>query len=960
MIAAPFQTLHPRIVEGLQELGITSPTPPQEKAMEPILAGENVLLVAPTASGKTEAALLPVFDKFLRARKPGGIKIVYITPLRALNRDIERRLMFWSDRLGLSVQVRHGDTSQSVRRKQALKPPEMLITTPETLQAILISRDMRRHLEGIRWVIIDEIHELAGSKRGAQLTVGLERLKRLTPMPFQRLGLSATVGNPEEMAAFLGGSEPVKVIEVEVDKTFSYSIEKPTPSDDDFDLADELGTTPEGASRLRRIRDLVGEHRSILIFVQGRGQAESLGYCLSRINPLIEVHHGSLSREQRHQIEDRFKSGELKAIVCTSTLQLGIDIGQVDLCIQYLSPRQVSTLIQRVGRAGHRLGRRSEGILISAYGEDALECIVTSEKARRGKLERTEMHMKPLDVLAHQVVGLALEEDGMEIEKTFDCINRAYPFAGLERGELNEFARFLSSIGLVSMKDGRLRASGKSRRYYYENLGMINDERRYPFINVVTDRIIGTVGDEFWTLRARIGLNVILRGRVWRILQIDEERGVLFVLPSDDPLGALPGWDGELIPVPRAIAEETGDLREKIGDLMTQLGSKDKAIEVLRNELSVDEAALKAVADEIESQTSAGFPLPTKRRIIMEAYNKYIVVHSSFGERINRTLGCVFDSVLSERDLIYSWWNDPYRILIEATRKLDKFDLENIQGWLFHLSGDTFEGRLTEFMDARFPFGYKMKFIAERFGVIPKGKTMGADELEKVYIRFKDTPIYRETLREAYQEKLDVESAKQILSGIASGEVSVVRILTKTPSPLARHILENYLDASELMAPAYAIDDQLEYMKKSINSRTVKLACMGCGDWSLSARVRQLDEKPRCDKCGSGLLAALRRYQDPDAFLKLYNRYQKGDALADEEREILAHGRKTADMVLSHGKRAIIALTVHGVGPVTAYQVLSKMQKDEKEFYSDLLRAKIQFMRTRQYWDDREKKKAAT
>lgn len=954
MSDAAFDGLHPKILKGLEEIGIRESTTPQEKARGPISSVENVLLVAPTASGKTEAALLPVFDTFLRApRKPAGISILYITPMRALNRDMLRRLTFWADQLSLDVQIRHGDTSQRARRRQASRPPQMLITTPETLQAILPSKAMRGHLGGVRWVIVDEIHDLAASKRGAQLTLGLERLERAASRPFQRIGLSATVGNSSEVARFLGGSHPVSVIEVEVDKSFRYSVEFPMPTDEDFDLADELITTPQAASRLRRIRDLVQQHKSTLIFVQGRGQAESLGHRIGRVEPLVMVHHGSLSREQRHAVEDQFKAGDLRGIVCTSTLQLGIDIGDVDLCIQYLSPRQVSTLIQRVGRSGHSLGRRSEGVMLAAYGEDALESMVMAEKARRGELEETELHLKPLDVLAHQVVGLVLDEDRIGEDETYDVVTRAYPFRGLGRDEFGDFLGFLASIGLISREGGVLGIRKKSRMYYYENLGMINDERRYPFINVVTDRVIGTVGDEFWTLRARVGLNVILRGRVWRVLQIDEDRGVLHVIPSDDPLGALPGWDGELIPVPKEVAMDVGDMREAIADEINRLGSKEKAVKALSQRLDAEEAAVKAAADEVEAHLKLGFPLPTRRRILLEAYERYLVVHSTFGERVNRALGCVFDAVLSEHDLIYSWWNDPYRILIEAPRKLDKFDLENVEGWLFGLSEDDVEQRLREFMDARFPFGYKMKFIAERFGVILRGKTLNSKSLENIYIRFRETPIYRETLREAYQEKLDLGSARQVMAGVASGGIEVARVLTRTPSPLAKHILEKYGDVAELMASTYAVADQLEYMKKSIYSRTVQLACMNCGKWNIRRRVRELDERPVCGSCGSQLVAVLRRHQSPEAFLSLMGRWRAGEPLSEDERELLAYWRKTADMVLSYGKRAVVALMVYGIGPVTAYQVLSKMQQDEKEFYGDLLKAKVQYMRTKPYWGEK-------
>jgi len=434
---------------------------------------------------------------------------------------MHKRFMYWADHLEFDVQIRHGDTSQKMRRRQVINPPKILITTPETLQAILPSK-MNQHLRNVRFVIIDEIHDLAASKRGAQLTLGLERLNKLTEKPPQRIGLSATVGNPVDVAQFL--SKNTRILEVEVDKHYTYAVEFPKPGDADFDSADDLSTTPQAASRLRRIQKLVQDSKSTLIFVQGRGQAETIGNRLKRLDPAIEVHHGSLSREQRHMVEDQFKAGELKGIVCTSTLQLGIDIGSVDLTIQYLSPRQVSALIQRVGRAGHTLKQKSEGVLIAAYGEDALESLVTAERARRKDVEDTLIHMKPLDVLSHQLVGLSLDYTEIPDEDAYNLVKRAYPFRELTMDELQEVLYFLSSIAIISYRDGIIKRRKKGRMYYYENLGMINDERRYPFIDAVTDRIIGTVGDEFWTLRARVGLTVILKGRVWKILQIDDER----------------------------------------------------------------------------------------------------------------------------------------------------------------------------------------------------------------------------------------------------------------------------------------------------------------------------------------------------------------------------------------------------------------------------------------------------
>ncbi|MBT4320299.1 DEAD/DEAH box helicase [Candidatus Bathyarchaeota archaeon] len=944
-----FEGLHPMIKEGLEQLGIVEPTPPQERVIPAIQEGDNVLLVSPTASGKTEAALLPVFDMFLRGKKEKGISIIYITPLRALNRDIEKRMMFWADHLGITVEVRHGDTSQKQRSRQTRKPPQMLITTPETLQAILPSKGMRKHLAPVRWVIIDEIHDLAASKRGAQLTVGLERLDKAADKKPQRIGLSATIGNPKTVAEFLGGIHPVNTVEVEVDKTYEYKVQFPQPTDADFDLADELSTSPKAASRLNRIKRLVDQHNSTLIFVQGRGQAEALGFRLKQMGPGIEVHHGSLSREQRHETEDMFKAGELKGIVCTSTLQLGIDIGEVDLTIQYQSPRQVSALIQRVGRAGHTLSRLSEGVTIPAYGEDALESLVASDLARKKRLEPTLVHMKPLDVLTHQIVGLTVMalDDGIGQEEVLEMAQRAYPFKEYTGEEDEELIEFLRQIGLIKREGKTMKKTGKGRRYYYENLGMINDERRYPFINAITDEMVGTVGDEFWSLRARVGLNVILRGRVWRILQIDEERGVLHALPSTDPLGAAPGWDGELIPVTREVAEGAGTLRETI---YRSAESLDDLVEPL----DTDVGSLKEIADESITHLKSGLPLPSSSNLILEVWDQYLVIHSTRGEKFNMALGAILDAALSEKDLIYNWWNDPYRILIEAPNKLNKYEIEDIETLIKSLTPEEADRLLSDFMHARFPFGYKMNFIAQRFGVIPRGKMMGPERTENLYYRFKDTPIYKETIREAYHEKLDLDAVKEVVTGIQGGSVEVITKQVTEPSALARHILEKYADVEELMATDATITDQIEYMRQNIHSRRVRLACVSCGEWHTHVRIRELDDHPLCIKCGSGLMAMMRRNQDPEHFHILLRRWNEGAEMFGDDLDMLRHGRKTADMVLSYGRKAVEALMVYGVGPVTSYQVLSRMHRSNEEFYKDLLKAKIQYMKTRQYWADKK------
>ena len=507
----------------------------------------------------------------------------------------------------------------------------------------------------------------------------------------------------------------------------------------------------------------------------------------------------------------------------------------------------------------------------------------------------------------------------------------------------------------MNRRGDKLEKTKKGQRYYYVNLGMINDERRYPFINVATDKVIGTVGDEFWTLRARVGLNVILKGKVWKILQIDEDEGRLFVLPSDDPLGALPGWDGELIGVTKDVAEEVGNVREMMGERIKAKGL-DVTVEELSKELHLPLATVAVAAKEVDAQLKAGFPIPNKGLILVESYERYIIIHTAYGSKVNTTLGCVLDAMLSERDLILGWWSDAYRILIEATGKVSRYDVDDVVNVLKSLKPEDAETRLTEYMEARFPYAYNMKFIAERFGAIPRGKSYGAESLNRLYRRYKNSPIYKEALREVYKEKLDLNSVKQIVGDASAGSIHIQYVPAKEPSPLARHILEAYANLEELLDSSITVPDQLEYMQKSVHAREVKLSCMNCNEWHTEARIRDLPDQPTCRKCGSGLLAVLRRVEDPEHFRSLLNRMKAGEQLIPEETDTVTNGRKTADMVLSYGRKAVEALGVYGVGPVTAYQILSRMHATDTDFYSALLKAKIQYMRTRQYWDNKKEK----
>lgn len=957
-ISSVFELFTKPVRTALAELGFREPTLPQTLAIPQVLEGKNMLLIAPTGTGKTEAVLLPILSRLVehKNQEPKGIQAIYITPLRALNRDMLKRLGYWSQKLDITVEVRHGDTEMKIRRKQAQKPPQMLVTTPETLQAILPGSQMRRHLGSVQWVIIDEVHDLAESKRGAQLTIALERLLEVTGKDFQRIGLSATVGNPQEVARFIAGTNrEISVVHAVLAKNYRYRVEYLTPTEKDFELAATLQTTSEAAARIRRLTELIDSHQSSLIFVNSRTIAELLGHRFDQLNRQdIAVHHGSLSREERVAIEDAFKAGTIKAIICTSTLELGIDIGNVDLVIQYMSPRQVGSLIQRVGRSGHSLERLSEGVIVTAHPDDTLEAMAAVANAKQNKIEPVLFHKNALDVLAHQIAGILMDKEAISQSKFFSIVGRAYPYSTLTQEKLKEVIEFLESLHKLRVEqEGKvLKKTGRTREYYYSNLSMIPDEKRYPTINILTDRKIGTLGDEFMTLHARVGLHFVMRGKVWRIVQINDETGTVYVLPAEDPSAAVPGWDGEILPVPFDLAQQTGAMREKIGRLLKEGKTPEIAAEELAIELKTDKETLLETALEIDEYLKTGASLPTQNRIVIEALDRYVVVHACFGEIVNRTLGGIFDSVLSEREVITGWWTDGYRILLELTRKLSRPEVEGLPKELFDLTEARVDEAFLHYVNSKFPFVTRMKAIAERFGAMPKGKTLEmSGRGEKMKAAFEGTPIYDETIREAMMDKVDLPQVKQIIRRIGQGEIKVNALMQEKPSPLAYHILMQYADTAELMAPERVILSNIDRMKHSIEARTAKLLCMNCASWTKQVRIKDLAEETECENCHSHLLTVLYPSQDADKLVSDLRKRKDGKELTPEELKELSNARRKADLILSYGKQAIVALQVKGVGPETASRILGRMHPDEDKFYLDLLKAKVQYLRTREFWD---------
>ena len=893
--------------------------------------------------------LLPIFDQLLKIKDRQGISVIYITPMRALNRDLLKRLDFWSKKLGFTVEIRHGDTPQKERRKQSIKPPDFLVTTPETLQAILPGKRLRTHLRHVRWVVIDEVHELAGDRRGVQLTVGLERLRKITDREFQRIGLSATVGNPEQIAAFIAGKSTSEVLQVSPPKEAKYFVEFPHPTDEDHVIAQSLYTAPEAAARLNRIWELVEDHDSTLIFVNSRTNAETLGSKFHQLKRNVAVHHGSLPREERVRVENDFKNGRIKALVCTSTMELGIDIGNVDLTIQYMSPRQVTSLIQRVGRSGHRLDRVSEGAIVAVSTEDILESVAAIQKAREKTVEPVKIHEKALDVLAHQITGAVLESDSpVKTDEAFELVRSAYPYRELTREEFDKVTSFMEKMRHLRIENSHLARGSRTRQYYFENLSMIPDERRYQVIDVSTQQSVGILGEEFMMTKARLGLHFIVKGKVWQIEQISDDARV-YVTPVEDPTAAVPGWDGEMLPIPFDLAQHVGRLRSEVGE---ELGSSDVStvVGLMEHRWPAERFGIRKVVEELDEHCKMKAPVPTEKRIVIEAFDRFLIIHASFGETVNNTLGEICEELLSRKGLVGNWWADGYRILLELTTTTEELSLDELRSVLFGIEQGVLEQMFNGILHRHFPFGYYMKFIAERFGAMKRGLMYSGDSLRELGLRFRMTPIYDETIREALLLHVDYPRVREVYKSIRDGSIEVALFRAEeNPSPLGFHLLNKHLDVPELVAPETVERDTIERLRYSLDNMTVDLLCFECGALMQAVVVKTLSKKPSCSSCSSGLLAV--SSWSTDFLTRILEKKLKAKPLEEGEIDVLSRARRSADLVLSYGRRAVVAQCVYGIGPQTASRILAKMHDEDRSFYKDLLEAKLKFITTRPFWD---------
>ncbi|MFC5973205.1 DEAD/DEAH box helicase [Halomarina salina] len=937
-----FAHLGDRVRSALSKRGFETPTEPQRRAIPALADGGHGLVIAPTGTGKTETAMLPVFDAIVREREdegtPFGISALYITPLRALNRDMRQRLDWWAEELGLDVDVRHGDTTQYQRGKQADDPPDVLVTTPETLQAMLTGKKLRRALSDVSHVVVDEVHELAASKRGAQMAIGLERLRELAE-EFQCIGLSATVGDPEEVGRFLTGDRGCSIIEVDAGSNLDLRVLTPEVTVEDERLAGKLMTKPDVASHVRAIRDIVEENDSTLVFVNTRQTAEALGSRFKKLETNIGIHHGSLSKEARIDVEDRFKSGALDALLCTSSMELGIDVGRIDHVVQYQSPREVSRLLQRVGRAGHRRDVVSQGTIIATMPDDTFESLAICRRAERGQVEPANIHHGSLDTVANQVVGLVMDFGDIGAMRAYELVTRAYPFRDVTREQFRDVVRELSSnrILWIDEEADELQKSGGTWQYFYANLSMIPDEATYAVEDMASGRQVGTLDERFVVNFAQPGEVFIQRGEMWRITEVDEEEEAVKVTPVEDPGGEVPSWVGQEIPVPYDVAQDVGDLRYDARSRFDRGEDRPTVSRWVAEGYPTDDHTASEALEQLERHTQA---MPSSDRLMVESYGREIVLNACFGHKVNETLGRLLSALLGQQTgSSVGMEIDPYRIELEVPGGTSASD---VLALLRQTDPDHVASLIELSLKNADALKFKLAQVAAKFGSLKRWQGKGSRQFgrSRLLEALRDTPMYDEAVREILHEDLDVDGAADVLRRVQSGALTVETVTERTPVGMGGRS-----SGQELLSPENADASVIETVRERIQEDNVLLFCLHCQEWERRQEVRRVADQPECPLCGSTRVAALNPWADE--VVDAVKRAEKDD----EQRKQTERAYQSANLVQSHGKQAVVALAARGVGPHNAARIIAKLREDEDDFYRDILQQERRYARTKSFWD---------
>ena len=949
-----FSLLAKPLRKAIEEKGFQTPTEPQKKAIPLILKGENVLLIAPTATGKTEAAILPILNMFITSpekQKP-GIKILYVTPLRALNRDLMERLEWWCKKLDVNVAVRHGDTSITERSKQARRPPDMLITTPETLQAILPGKIMRKHLRTVRWVIVDEVHELACDKRGSQLSLGLERLRWIVGKDFQVVGLSATIGSPEKVAKFLvGTNRECKIVKVPIARDVKLQIIYAKPSKEDYVISTKLYTHPEVAARLRVMKELIEKHKSVLLFTNTRSIAEVLAsrFKVWDVDYPVSIHHGSLSKPSRIWAEKGLKEGELKGLVCTSSLELGIDVGRIDLVIQYNSPRQVTRLVQRVGRSGHRIGRIPKGVIMTIDADDTLEAMVIARKALNDELEPVIIPGKPYDALTHQIAGLLTQKKRWYYDEVLMMFKEAYPYRNLSKEDLEKVLLYMHSryprIAWVSFEDQVFLRPQKLKNlyeYYFENLSMIPDEKQYLVIDQTTDTPVGILDEAFVAEYGELGTKFIVRGSAWKIVNVYGDR--IYVKPVEDPTGAIPSWIGEEIPVPFEVAMEVGWIRRFVEEQLKKGNNVSEVVKMLAEKYPASKETINEAIKEVVEQVENGLPVPTDKTITVEEWQNYLILQCCFGSLVNRTLARIIGHIFSEEyGETVGVQEDPYRIVIQ---KEEPMNAKILVETLLNLSKKNIKKIVVDAVVKTGLFKRRLVHVARKFGALAKWADFSEFSLKQLVKSFEGTVIFDEALRDTLETDMDVENVEKVLQMLGKGEIKILTVKKrKIASPIARIGIERISRKTDLIPPEKMRSILIESAKARLLNEVGVFVCVRCWKFVKSIRVKDLPKTIQCPECGSKMVGVSKETEDK--ILKICEK--KGRNLKGREAYIYENLLDTASLISKYGFRAAVALMGYGLKLDEVENILVEEKDLNDEFYEKIIEAERKALK-RRFW----------
>jgi ATP-dependent helicase Lhr and Lhr-like helicase len=946
-VPSAFDGIDPRLAEAVGRRGIRELSEIQRLAF-PLLRGESdALLLSPTGTGKTEAALLPLLSRRLVDPSP-PISLLYVTPLRALNRDLEHRLVALVEEVGLTAAVRHGDTTASARVAQSRKPPDLLLTTPETLQILLVGARLREGLRNVRTVVVDEIHELVGSDRGAQLGLTLERLDALTGRKVRRIGLSATVGNPAEVARFLAPAPRVVEVQSALQRRIlELTARRPADSYPPLDpvLQSELKADAPLLLGLRAVEEEVRNHTTTLIFVNTRPTAEGLAARLKRLAPdlAVAVHHGSLSREVREEAEREFREGRLKALVATSSLELGIDIGSVDHVIQFGSPHQVGRLVQRVGRSGHRLDRTIHGTVLTLDDDDLEEAAVLARRADEGLVEPASWRTRNRLAAAQQVVAALRADGAVAPAELVATLGHAAAVADLTRSEWEGLFDYLVALRLARrLDDGRLAPGRGTLARFYASLSLIPDERTYRLRDIATRRLIGTLDERFvlTQIMAQPDQIFLLHGQTWKVVEFRE--GELLVEPVHE-IGAEPRWAGEDLPVPFDVAQEIGRMR------------REGALDAYPID-ATDRARLERRREEGDRAGT----LPTDRRVTATSRGRVVVYGSCFGTRTNDTLALAVAGRLTARlgarvDVAAV---EPTWFVLELPVAVDSATLIDA----FHIDPETLVSLVERLVPSGLDYRWVFLSIARKLGVIPSSADpRDLRTLEPLLAESRTSPLGEEALEKTLHDRYDLAHAREVLERARAGALEVV---ATPPSALTDGPLERL---RWRVLPETPPPTLLKAVRERLSNEPLSLVCLRCGFVRQTTPGRyQKEGGSRCLLCGGSLSAVLspRREEDVDR-LRVYakkkwkptakrpgKRSSRSERAPSPETEALVRaGYTSAELVAHYGDRALYALAARGIGPDTARRLLARLYQSDDAFFTEILRAERAYAKTRAFWD---------